>query len=419
MSKRKSGGLTRNVIADIEKLGAKYGVPKPHLHVSDPIPDRETLEQGFSNRFNVYARYPGHPDHQRVEKWLAESEGGAAFRLRADGMSGIWPILFSAGELRGSKIIEILPLYGPTDGLLAMLEKSKRHNFRRKKLYANDPDLISKLEGSIDSDTTAVILETAGNPTLTFPDIETMENLCHNHPHGNPFFIIDNTFHFGLFKGFKWGADAIVGSGTKYLVGESSWPLGYFGVSEKCYTECPQLWQEANVWANDMGGSAGVIESWITGSFSVNEVAERVKKHSRNALEVANFLEEHPLVEKVIYPGLQSYPHRPNILKYLELIDNEYFFGGMISFYIKDATSSETEALLYHLTAHTNIKYQASLGGPGNMIESPLLLSHRNMDAADAEKCGITKNNLRLSVGLGDSDDTIRELDMAFWTVLR
>jgi len=408
----------RKIITDIENIACKYGYPKPHLHVSDPITDKTALERGFAGEFNVYGRFPGHPDHKRIEQWLTDFEKGARFRVTASGMSSIVPVLFAAGDLFGPEIIAILPLYGNTYALLHDLEKSERHNFKIKKLYAGDPSLLLKLYDAINPSTAAIIFEIGGNPTLTFPPIEGIVYVSRASPRAKPLIICDNTFHFGLFKAFNWGVDVIVGSGTKYMVGRSSWPLGYFGVSKRCLAEAPELWKKAQRWTNWLGATLGFVEAWLT-SVCVEDVTQRVVQHSINALAVAEVLESHPLIEKVIYPGLASYPQQETVLRYLEEINGQRYFGGVVSFYLKGAKNETTQAFLDYLTAHTSIQHKASLGGSDNMIESPLILSHKDYSPEDRLMCKLSENNVRFSVGLGNPEETIEELNMALWTVLR
>ncbi len=413
---------TRRVITDIEGLGPKYKAPKPHLNVSDGIPDDAALDAALSGRGCGYIRTGGHPDHVRLERKLAKIEGGGQFRVRSDGMGAILEAVHGALELKNipnPEIIAILPVYGTTYEALRYLERSAYQSLRPKFLYMNDPKLLEKLECAITKRTAAVLFETEANPTLDIPDIRGIIGTCERHP-ARPVTIVDDTFLFGILKPFRWGADVVVGSGTKYLSGESAWSLGYCGVSQQFLARCPEFWTKANEWANIHGGTLGPVEAWLTGTFSVNDLLERVKTHSKNALEVAQLLEEHPCVERVIYPGLLSYPWRDRALQYINPIRGRQVFGGMISFSLKSKDLKTAKKFLYRLSADSHIQFKASLAGPDDMVESPALLSHRNLPERIRKRCGITDNLIRLSIGrLRSPAETMGALDRSLWAVTR
>ncbi len=420
-SRRVKSSRAGNALAYITNFQQAIGKEAPYFHVSEPIHNDDELEAVFNNTRMGYARLPGHPDHLRIERWLMRFEDGAHFRVRADGMNAIATALFGATESKKAfNIIQVLPLYGGTLELADAWQNSHWHRLTVKYLYASDPNLLEKLHQAICENTAAVMFEVSGNPTLTFPDVEGIVRVCREHPRGRPITICDDTFLFGLFKPFSWGVDVVVGSGTKYLVGESAYPLGYIGVSKPFNSELPEFWPEANYWANHFGGTLGPFEAWLAGKFSVRDVFTRIRRHSNNAFAVAKFLEHHPCVEKVIYPGLNSYEFHAAADKHMQLINGEPYWGGMISFNLK-CDLEMTRRFLYELTNYTHIKFKASLAGPDDMIESPVLLSHRSMPPELRIQCGITDNNLRLSVGRRISpDDTIIALDDTLrQTVLR
>jgi cystathionine beta-lyase/cystathionine gamma-synthase len=123
-------------------------------------------------------------------------------------------------------------------------------------------------------------------------------------------------------------------------------------------------------------------------------------------------------VERVVYPGLESYTWRERALYYLEPVDGVRYFGGMISFYLKNADFNRTMRFLYYLNNHTHIQHKASLGGPIDSVESPLALSHAACDAEHNFRCGITNNNVRLSVGrVVSADFTISALNVALYAI--
>lgn len=403
-------------LAEFELFARQYGVEPPHLHVSDPIPDSETLRKVFSGEHNGYARFIGHPDVSHLEKWICNFEGAAKCRVFGSGMGAISAALFAAGEMHGPiHIIVILPVYGGTYVLLRKLARSPTHPILVTFLYANDSHLALKLYDAIGPCTRVILFEAAGNPTLTFPNIEEIIHVAHKCKQ-EIITICDNTFHFGLFKPLQWGVDVVVGSDTKYLVGESSWLMGHLAVSKALMDQYPEFWKEAVDWSAELGATLGLFEAWYTRHFCLPNVMERVKQQSRDALLVARFLEAHPMVERVVYPQMASYPYRANALRYIETFDGEQYFGGMISFYLKDADLPRTEAFLYYLNNHSHIQHKASLGGGIDSVESPLLLSHAACDSYNNFRSEITRNNVRLSIGrTANPDITMNALDEALY----
>ena len=410
---------TASALADINNLAKVWGITPPHLHVADPIPDEDTLKRGLDGTYNIYARYAGHPDTSKLESWLCDFEGGAKYRVFGSGMAAITTAIFAAGEVNGPiHVVAVLPLYGGTQALLQKLARSPAHHFLVTFLYANDPQFSLKLYDAIGPSTRAIIFEVAGNPTLTIPNVEEIVRIAHKCIR-TIITICDNTFLFGLFKPFRWGIDVVVASDTKYLIGESSWLMGHCGVSNRLLADCPRFWSEVEEWSTELGAVPAPVETWLTKHFCASDVLSRVIRQSNDAQYIAEFLEAHPLVERVVYPGLESYPQKENAVKYLEIIEGKQYFGGMISFYLKNADFLRTEKFLYYLNNHTHIKHKASLGGPVDSVESPHLLSHAACNPYDNFRCGITPNNVRLSVGHGRAApvETIMALDEALYVV--
>ena len=419
----------RAAITAVENTCRELYSDPPYFHVGDVIRNRKDLAALNRGQFYAYARFRNHPDHVRLERWLADYYAGSqAFRIYPSGMAAIAASLY--GAIRqyyvscplltstSPEIIAFLPLYGSTYELLCEINEWREYDVNV--FFLEAPESVDEFEQllkeEINGDTIAVISEFFANPTLGFADPQKIgQALSKFPPENKPLFIIDDTFSFGLrFKPFRWGADAVVSSGTKYLSGESAWTLGYLGISQECAKHHTAFLHEVDQWTMLRGGPAAPFESWAAGALCVQTVDQRIKTHSRNAMRVAKFLDTHPSVARVIYPGLpdyQGYPRR--ILKYLGPIDGEFFFGGMVSFYLK---TDDPEKVLDFLFAFGG--FRASLGGPEDMIESPALLSHRGMDKEDRIRLGITPNLIRLSVGLGPAEETINRLDHALSVVI-
>lgn len=405
----------REFLDAFEAFCRENGFASPYFHVSDPLRNMEELEAASLGRRLGYIRFGGHPDHLAIEQWLARFENGAKFRVRSDGMGAVAMALHGALTARGGgEVIRILPLYGGTVDLVDFLARSETYRVSTKTLYVSDPDLFPKLHDAISEKTAAIIFENLGNPTLTFVNPEKIAILAREHRRGEPITICDNTLLFGIFHPLAWGIDVAVNSGTKYAAGESAWPLGFCGASYGCINRHPKFWEAATTWVNLNGGTLGPFESWMTRMFCLPRVEERVFQHSENAFRVTQFLEEHPCVERVIYPGLASYPDRGQILPYIQPLGGTWRFGGMVSFFLKTKNLEDARKFLFHLAAHSHIEYKASLGGPDDMIESPWDLSHKRLGSAEKEQCGITQNLIRLSVGrIRSPQETMDALDFS------
>lgn len=385
----------------------------PYFHTSDSIANDGELADAFAGRRLAYSRLPGHPDHSALEQWLAEFDGAAKTRVRSDGMGAVSAAIMGAAIARNidrPHYICILPLYGGTLDAFALLRDSKCFKFEVTYLDANDPQLLADLRRAIRKNTVAIIGETIGNPTLSFTPIDKVVEIAKNHPKTRPFVLWDETFLFGIVRPLRFGVDCVISSDTKYMVDEATWAMGHLSVSQECLDREPAFWTAANKWAILFGGTLGIFEAWATHHFAAPYVLARMKRHSENAMQVAQFLERHPCVERVIYPGLPSYPWYEEIKRYMQPIDGELCFGGMISFYVKGGLE-DAKRFLYWLTANTHIPFKTSLAGADDKLESAVLLSHKSMPQDQRERSEITDNHIRLSIGIGPAKKTIEALD--------
>ena len=410
----------RDVVTDIEEFCRERYGSAPCFHTSQPIANEEELQEVYAGTRFVYPRWKGHPDHSALEEWIAKFEGAGAarpVRARSDGMGAVTAALAGAVFARPFPIahfIFILPLYGGTLDAAELLQDIPCAHFEFTYLYANDPHLLSRLRGAIRKNTVAILGETLGNPTLQFTPIKEVAEIAHNHPVARPLVIWDDTLLFGIVRPLLWGADCVVASDTKYLVDESTWPAGHFAFSQECVEQEPIFCSATNRWATLVGGTLGPFEAWATLKFAAPHVLANMKLHSQNAMQVAQFLEKHPCVERVVYPGLPSYPDREKLLPYLEPIDGELCFGGMISFYLRGEGIEDAKNFLYWMTQHTHIGFMASMAGHEDKQQSAVLLSHKKMEPIHRIICQITDNQIRLSIGREPVKRTIAALKAGF-----
>jgi cystathionine gamma-lyase len=209
--------------------------------------------------------------------------------------------------------------------------------------------------------------------------------------------VVDNTFATPyLQQPLTLGADIVVHSTTKYIGGHSDVVGGAAVTNDKTIAEKIGFLQNA------MGGIPGPFDVWLTHR-GMKTLAVRMKQHCENAMKIARFLEKHPKVEKVIYPGLSSHPQYSLATRQMK------DFGGMISCHLK-ANLSKTKNFLSNLHVFTLAE---SLGGVESLIEHPAIMTHASVPAENRKKLGITDGMIRLSVGIEHVDDLIDDLTQA------
>jgi cystathionine gamma-lyase len=248
---------------------------------------------------------------------------------------------------------------------------------------------------SVQPDTKLVWLESPTNPTMKLADIQAIAKMAKEK---NILTVVDNTFMSPVFqRPLDLGADITVHSATKYLGGHSDM-IGGVAVTNRA-----DLAERLAFLSNSMGAIQSPFDSFLA-LRSLKTLPIRMKAHEANALKIADFLEKHPKVEKVIYPGLKSHPQH-------ELAKKQMMgFGGMITFYIKGDLNSARKFLekveLFSLAE--------SLGGVESLIEHPAIMTHASVPAEKRAELGISDTLIRLSVGIEDISDLIRDLENAF-----
>lgn len=425
--------LGRKALTSVEKFFLRKFKKGPYFHVSDSIRNKQELEAVFTGGHYGYIRIGGNPDHLALEEKIATLERAAKVRIRSDGMGAVSMAIEAIASYFAKKLIAkknfpedvkkslkmkikmivILPPYGGTYDMAHYHMESPICNIEYVFLYANAADLLQKkLYDAIDETTAAIFFEITCNPTLSFIDALAVIDTARNHPKSNPYVIIDNTFLFGIARPFEWGADIVVNSGTKLLTGLSAWSLGFIAISEKISNEEPELWGELLRWSWIHGGTLGPFEAFMTSEFCIKDIQERTIRHSDNAMEVYEFLHNHPCVESVIYPGAPDYPDREILLKHISPLNGKYYYGGMISFYVK-GNADQTDEFLFYLDEHSHIQNKASLLGDKSSVEPARRLSHACFSESNAKACKISDNLVRLSVGLEPAKKIKKALDEA------
>ncbi|WP_312540798.1 cystathionine gamma-synthase [Enterococcus sp.] len=355
--------------------------------VSVPIYQTSTYRQNGVGQPKQYEySRSGNPTRFALEELIKELEGGFQGFAFASGLAATHTIfsMFRSGD----HIILGDDVYGGTFRLLhQVFEKS---GLRYTLVETNKPEAIA---AAIEPETKAVFLETPTNPLLKITDIARVAEIAKEH---GLLTIVDNTFATPYFqKPLQLGADIVIHSATKYLGGHSDVVAGLAIVKDETIAK------QVGFMQNAIGGVLGPHDSWLI-QRSIKTLALRMEAHQSNALQVAQFLVEHPAVAHVYYPGLAD--HKDHDIARKQMTG----FSGMISFELKKEAqvASFVEALRVFTLAE-------SLGGVESLIEVPAIMTHASIPKALREQAGIKDGLIRLSVGIEYVDDLLADLDTA------
>ena len=329
----------------------------------------------------------GNPTRKALEDSLCALEGCTSAVAVTTGMAAITTTLnlFHSGD----EIICTDDCYGGTSRLMKTVEE----HFGIKVHFVNlqQPDNFLQF---VNTKTKAVWVETPSNPLLNLVDISAVSLLAKER---GLLIIVDNTFlsPYGQ-KPFELGADIVVHSTTKYLNGHSD------VVGGAVLSNSEDLDSRIKFLVNALGTCAQPFDCWLV-LRGIKTLVVRMREHEQNALAVAEFLDQHPKVKKVFYPGLPSHPQHELAKK------QQKSFGGMVSFELEGPIEE-----LYKLLKTTKLFALAeSLGGVESLIEHPATMSHASMDIDHRLAAGITDSIIRLSIGIEDRADLIDDLKNA------
>lgn len=254
------------------------------------------------------------------------------------------------------------------------------------------------LEAAIKPNTKMVWLETPTNPTLKIVDIQKLSAIAHKH---NLIVVTDNTFASPYLQSpLDLGADIVVHSVTKYIGGHSDVVMGVLA------TNSLDLYTRLKFLQNSIGAVPAPFDCYMAHR-GIKTLPLRMREHSKNAQAVAEFLEKHPLVDKVIYPGLASHPQHELAKKQMR------GFGGMVTFFLKGGLG-ESRVWLESLRLFALAE---SLGAVESLAEHPVIMTHASVPADQRAKLGISDSLIRLSVGCEDLPDLLADLNGAFEAV--
>ncbi len=327
------------------------------------------------------------PTRAVLEANLAALEGGAYGLAYASGMAAIANVL--ALLRSGDHVVAVDDLYG---GTVRLFEQVGRH-FGLDFTYVDlrDPE---RLRQAVRPTTRLVWVETPTNPLLKLVDLAAVARIAREL---GLISVCDNTFLSPYFqRPLEFGIDIVVHSTTKYLNGHSDVVGGAIVLNDEA------LYQRLKFLQNAIGAVPGPMDCWLTVR-GIKTLHVRMERHQANALAVARWLERHPRVQRVLYPGLPSHPQHELACR------QQRGFGGMITA-VLDADLAGTQRFLRRVRLFTLAE---SLGGVESLIEHPALMTHASLPPERRAALGIGDSLVRLSVGIEHVDDLIADLEQA------
>lgn len=333
-----------------------------------------------------YPRYFNTPNQVALAKKMAALERGEAALIFGSGMAAVCTSLMAFLH-KGDHVVLQNTLYGGTSNLVT--EEFEKFGIE----YSFTKDAApSSFEVEIKPNTRVIYIETPSNPLLTITDIKAVAEIAKEQGLVS---MIDNTFASPVNQNpIDLGIDVVIHSATKYMGGHSDILAGTVISSEEKINKIFQL-------GKNFGGSLSDSTVWLL-ERSIKTMGIRVKAQNENALQLAYFLEKHPDISKVYYPGLESHPDHELAKKQM------HGFGGMLSFELAnglDATLFQKKLML--------IKSSMSLAGVESTILSPSKTSHGLLSPEERELQGIKDGLLRFSVGIEEKEDLIEDIEQA------
>lgn len=328
------------------------------------------------------------PTRKALEDNLASIENGKFGLAFSSGLAAIDAVLKLLKP--GDEIISTNDLYGGTYRLFTKVFESFGLKFHF--VGMENPEAI---EEKINANTRLIWVETPTNPMMNIIDLEVASALAKKH---GLLLAVDNTFATPyLQRPLEWGADIVMHSVTKYLGGHSDVVMGALIVNDETLAEKLYFIQNAS------GAVCGPMDSFLV-LRGIKTLHVRMQRHCENAKKVAEFLKQHPKIEKVYWPGLPE--HKNHQVAQKQMHD----FGGMLSFVTKGNDYAEAIRIVEKLKVFTLAE---SLGGVESLAGHPASMTHASIPKAEREKLGVVDALIRLSVGIEDADDLLADLSQA------
>ncbi|HLB13962.1 MAG TPA: PLP-dependent aspartate aminotransferase family protein [Burkholderiales bacterium] len=381
---RRHGFATRAIHAGQRPDPSTGAIMTPIYASSTYVQESPGRHKGFD-----YSR-TRNPTRDALEACVADLENGFAGFAFASGMAATGTLLELLDS--GSHVVAMHDLYG---GSYRLFENVRRRSAGLEFSFLDLSD-VARLEPALRPDTRMVWVETPSNPLLKLVDLGAVAEIARRR---GLMSVCDNTFASPwIQRPLDHGFDVVMHSTTKYINGHSDVIGGVAVIRED-----EALRERLAYLQNAIGGVPGPFDAFLT-LRGIKTLALRMERHCANALAVAQFLERHPKVERVYYPGLASHPQKA-------LADRQMQgrYGGMVTAVLKGGLDASRRFLerceLFALAE--------SLGGVESLIEHPAIMTHASLPARVRADLGINDGLVRLSVGVEDADDLVRELESA------
>lgn len=342
----------------------------------------------FESDDYVYTR-GNNPTLRLFENRMAELEQGVGAVAFASGMAAISSTIFSLLK-PGDTIIVHKTLYGSSYSVIT--ELLPKYNMKYK---IADLTNLDDLRNAIDDSTKIIYFETPSNPDLSIIDINEISKIGKEK---GVKIVVDNTFASPYFQNpLLLGADVVVHSATKYICGHGDVVGGVAVAKDMDYVQHLKFGYMC-----EFGGVMSPFNAWLL-LRGLKTLGVRMRQHEENAIEVANFLNNHPKIDSVMYPGL------PDFKGYEIAKEQMNGFGAMISFEVKGGLESATKFVDSLKLAQLAV----SLGDCETLVQLPAAITHRGYPRERLAEFGLTESMVRISVGLENSKDIIEDLDQA------
>jgi len=369
-----------------------HSIPVDALTGSIAVPIYQTStyvqEAPGVNKGYDYSR-TNNPTRATLEQVIATLEQGSTGIAFGSGLAAIDAVVKLLKS--GDEILAVDDIYGGAFRLFT-------HIYEKFGITVNYVDTTdtANVFNAITPNTKLIWIETPTNPTLKVSDIEAIARIAKAH---SCLLCVDNTFASpALQQPLLLGADIVVHSATKYLGGHCDLVAGLVVTKDKAIGDQIKFIQNAS------GAILAPFDSWLV-IRGIETLHLRVKQHSLNAQAVAEFLQTHPAVDKVFYPGLPTHPNHAIAKK------QGKGFGGVVSFTLKQDTE---EAAVAFVKATELFKLAESLGGVKSLLCHPANMTHKSIPTEKRRAAGVADSLIRLSVGLEEADDLIKDLEQAF-----
>lgn len=369
-----------------------HAIPSDPLTGSISVPIYQTatfvqsapgVHQGYD-----YAR-TNNPTRRILESLIQKLEEGSGASAFSSGLAAIDAVLKLLKP--GDEILAVQDIYGGAYRLFTQLYA----NWGIQVRFANGSDTDSLIK-AISANTRLIWVESPTNPTLKLYDIQAIAEAAKKY---HCLLCVDNTFATPLAqKPILLGADLVVHSATKYLSGHSDLIAGLV------VSASAELADKIRFIQNASGAILGPFDSWLV-IRGLETLGLRIKQHSENALQIAQWLSQHPAVSHVNYPGLKTHPD------FKIGHAQQKWYGGILSFGLKDDKEKSATTLIKELKL---FKLAESLGGVKSLVCLPSQMTHKSIPAQRRKQIGICDSLIRISVGIEDTQDLIDDLEQAF-----